>query len=192
MTLKKMLLLASAVMALVAFAAPAAASADQWHTDPGNVLVGGAAEPDHVTLTGNLKATQGGISLGSCATTLTAELWNESGVATGEAVSFTFATGPGCVVKAGETTICNIENIEAGVGHINTNGTAIDIENVFFLQHFSEGCAIGEEGGAFGTLTGTWEVGGHCIVFSNSGDLQNERGPVTMDGVLCNAALTLN
>jgi hypothetical protein len=191
MTLKKMLLLASAVMALVAFAAPAAASADQWSTDPGG-LIGGATEADHVTLTGNLTATQGPFSLGACATTATAELWNEGGVATGETISVHIATGPGCLVKAGVTPICNIEEVVAGAGHINTSGTAIDIEEAFFVDFLNEGCAIGELAGAEGTLTGTWEEGGHCIVFNNSGDLANEEGPVTVDGSLCNSSLTLS
>jgi hypothetical protein len=192
MTLKKMLLLASAVMALVAFAAPAAASADQWYTDPGEVLIGGSGAKDDVTLTANLTFTQGSISVGACVASITAELWNAGGVATGETIGIWIAPGPGCVVKVGGTPICNIENVEIGAGHVNTSGAAIDIESVFFFDKFSEGCAIGQEGGAEGTLTGTWEAGGHCIVFNEDGDLQNESGEVTVDGTLCNPALTLH
>jgi hypothetical protein len=192
MTLKKMLLLASAVMALVAFAAPAAASADQWHTDPGNVLIGGATEPDHATLTGNLTFTQGPISFGACATTATADLWNEGGVATGETISVAITPGPGCVVKVGGTTICNIEEFTVGTGHINTSGTAIEIEKAFFIYELSGGCPLAELAGASGTLTGTWEEGGHCLVFNNSGGLKNPNGEFKVDGTLCNSSLTLN
>jgi hypothetical protein len=165
---------------------------DQWHTDPGEVLIGGASEADHVTLAGNLTFTQGGLSFGPCATAATVELWNEGGVATGEPISVEIAAGAGCVVSVEGSPVCNIEGFKIGAGHLNTSGTAIDLENVFILQHFNEGCPIGEEAGAAGTLTGTWAEGGHCIVFNNSGDLGNPNGPFTVDGELCNSSLTLH
>jgi hypothetical protein len=191
--LKKMMLLAAAVTALVAFAAPAAASADQWYTD----TLGGeeTVTEDEVHFQGTLTATAPGTAL-TCGVTAVVDVSNPGGVATGETTSAAIlAPATGCQgVFGGGLFSCPITNGIASAGHINvaTGATGVEIEEASFIDFFPSTCPAGTVIAAEGPLTGTWNNTGSCIEFSNDGDLETPTGTaVTVDGRLCETTETL-
>src|SRR3954453_11793887 len=116
MTIKKMLVLAASAMALVDFAAPAAASADSW------------TEEGMFHLTGHLTFTLGGTGGPefTCDVTATVELSNneETGEAEGEVESATGAGGTaGCHALLSGVITCSISAVTLTGGHISTNAT---------------------------------------------------------------------
>jgi hypothetical protein len=206
--LKKLTLLAMAVGALVVFAAPAMAQADEWYTTgagPGGTdLTIGPKGPndDTVTLTGRLTSTTGGAAgvHVDCEVESKVTVWNEPS-ATAEVTEFNIFV-PTC-----ETNIpgCELENAEALnlSWHVDpaTGATATKITEAAFFNEFNGvNCeTFGHipqhvEIVAEGTATGTWNNTGGCIEFSEDGDMVLQAEPLTpvlLDGSICNANLTL-
>jgi hypothetical protein len=200
MTIKKMLVLLGAAMALVAFAAPAVAQADQWYTDhegQETLLGSSTAEADEVELTGSLKSTSGGLSV-NCTVHAIVDLWNENGAATGEVTSFTITAttcvtnvdGLGCTIKnAGAENLPWHVDVETGA-----NGIIIT-EAGFFNEFTGTNCALvgiptGVHISAAGDATGTWNTSTHCIDFNESGDMEGAKGEVLLDGSVCGTSPT--
>jgi hypothetical protein len=200
MTIKKMLVLLGAAMALVAFAAPAVAQADQWYTDhegQETLLGGSTAEADEVELTGDLTSTSGGLAV-TCTVHAIVDLWNENGAATGEVTTFTI-TAPscksnidkfGCTIKnAGPIGLSWHVDVETGEGGI------VITEAGFFNEYTGANCALvgiptGVQIPASGDATGTWNGTTHCIDFNESGDLEGAKGEVILDGSICGTSPT--
>jgi len=183
MTIKKMLVLAASAMALVAFAAPAAASADSW------------TEEGMFHLTGHLTFTLGGTGGPefTCDVTATVELSNneETGEAEGEVESATGAGGTeGCHgIFGGGALTCSMSEVFLTGGHINVDATTgVHVEE-FSLLYIMPGCAATERAGWAGDLTGQFSNADHCIHYADSGDLATIIGgnvvPVLVDGKLC-------
>ena len=190
MTIKKMLLLAASAMALVAFAAPAVASADQWYTDPGNVTV----TEDHFWLHGHLNATVPALGAElTCDITAHITINNGGGHANVEIDEVVLdAPAAGCHGVFGGVLTCEITAGVAGAGEVHVNGTSLEVTNAFFLNEL-EGCAATEEAGASGTLTGTFNNATSCVDFANSGDMTvpGLGAAVFVDGSLCDETGTL-
>jgi hypothetical protein len=182
MTIKKMLVLAASAMALVAFAAPAAANADSW------------TESGMFHLTGHLNFTipaQGAEY--TCDFTATVNLFNneETNEAEGEGESLTAAGGTeGChAVFSGGTLTCGLSGMFLTGGHISTDAaTGVHVEEFIFLD-ILPGCQATERFGASGDLTGQFSNEDHCIHYADSGDLamiiNGNVVPVLVDGELC-------
>jgi len=190
----KMMLLAMAVGALVAFAAPATASASTWDTE-GVPIVG----EDEVHFTGTLSSTKGGLKI-SCNATANVDVWNDETLgAHGEVTSLTLSPDPegtdGCTVAvltvAGyvDLTNCHVagtaENLPGWT--VTTNGNHLTIDSAAFVNRFTgAGCLqhLGIPEGFEVTDTGNaeGEVVGGCIVFSNAGPFVNGS---RIDGQLC-------
>jgi hypothetical protein len=190
--LKKITLLAMAVAAFAAFAAPSMASADFWYT--GDERLGGFEERDNVHFTGTLSSTKKGLKI-SCNATANVTLWNEEATGTGEVdeLNLTAETEGGCTVGVlvapntyADVSGCHVKQAttEKFPWHVNVlEGTGIDIENANFTNEFN-GCAAlgipnGFKAGAEGTVTG--QVEGGCIIFNESGDMPETK----IDGSLC-------
>jgi hypothetical protein len=197
--IKKMMLLAVSVGALVAFAVPATASANlQWHTSNGGVTtpVGDSTAKDRVHFEGVLTATPGGAAgpvETTCGVTAVVDVWNANGVPTGSVISVTLlAPAAGChlVVKANGFT-CSITSGTAFGGAVSadTEGN-ISIAGAGFTNKL-EGCPVTKETGAAGTLTGVYNNETSCIDFEESGDLFAGATPVLIDGSLCETTGTL-
>jgi len=193
--LKKITLLAMAIAALVAFAAPSMASADFWYTD--DVQLGGFEERDNVHFTGTLTSTKGPLKI-SCNATSNVTLWNTDETGTGEVDSLDLTEDPigtgGCTVGVligpgtyADVTGCHVTaTTKEFPWHITVlANTVIDIEEANFTNEFN-GCGPalkipnGTKIEARGTVTGQSD-GGNCITFNNSGDIP-ETG---IDGSLC-------
>jgi hypothetical protein len=182
MTIKKMLVLAASAMALVAFAAPAAASADSW------------SETGMFHLTGHLNATVPAIGAEfTCDVTATVNLFNneETNEAEGEVESATGAGGTeGCHgIFGGGALTCGISNVFLTGGHISVDATTgVHVAEASFFD-ILPGCVATEEAGAAGDLTGQFSNADHCIHYENSGDLvtviEGNVVPVFVDGKLC-------
>jgi hypothetical protein len=182
MTIKKMLVLAASAMALVAFAAPAAASADSWNT------------PAMYHLTGHLNATVPAAEAEfTCDVTATVNLFNNEVTeqAEGEVESATGAGGTeGCHgVFSGGALTCGISEVFLTGGHITTDATTgVHVEEASF-RDILPGCVATEEAGAAGDLTGQFSNKDHCIHYENSGDLltiiKGNVVEVFVDGKLC-------
>jgi hypothetical protein len=197
-----MMLLAMAVGALVAFAAPAA-QADVWVTHDSEV--GETTETAHtVNFTGSLSSTKGPVKI-TCAAAAHTKIWNVGGTeATGEVLDLNLVDPCTVAVNVGGGTfvdVCEVEEAttEAFPWHVNvaTGANGIDIEGANFTNKF-KGCLStlgipdGAKLGAAGTATGTWTNTGGCIVFSESGDLKDGGGAdVKIDGSVCNSSVTL-
>lgn len=202
MTIKKMMLLASALAALVAFAAPAAASAHlQWYTDPGDTLLSGTAD---LHIVGNLSTSvpETGLENKSCPVTFTGTASNSGpGGAAHGVIESGSVSGP-C-----ETNLsafgCNVESVTLNFG---ANGWTVTtetpdhviIDNVTFTNHYSEACgafeippAVPAAGSVEGTLTPEPNANNEdCVVFEEAGGMAVETlsgpGPaVTLDGEVC-------
>jgi hypothetical protein len=182
MTIKKMLVLAASAMALVAFAAPAAASADSW------------SETGMFHLAGHLNFTipaQGANY--TCDVTATVNLFNneETNEAEGEVESATGAGGTeGCHgIFGGGALTCGISNMFLTGAHISVDATTgVHVEE-FSLFYILPGCVASEEAGWAGDLTGQFSNADHCIHYENSGDLvtviEGNVVPVFVDRKLC-------
>ena len=205
--LKKMMLLAMAVGALVAFAAPAA-QADEWYT--GEETIGTTTQTgDAVEFTGLLKFTLGNNTLGPCLVHAQTILWNDNGNATGEVVGFQI-TGP-CDVQVHPnavfpTAFCSATptaQVSAEEPwHVNIDGeTGVQILGANFTNHFSAGCqsigfpstitATATEAGATAQAVNrvTGEEDELCLVFNESGHFNNG---VRIDGEVCAPGLTVS
>lgn len=200
--IKKMMLLAMAVGALVAFAAPSMASAEEWATN-GTPLGGTTNTGDPIHFTGTLSSTKGAAKI-SCNATANATLWNAGGKGTGEA-TLTLSEDPvgtgGCTVAVNfgggyvDITNCHVEPRANGVNWtVTTKGeTEVDIDNVSFTNTFrGTGCInIGIPSGTeitdTGVAEGAFEIneeGEACLAFSNGGTFA---GGSKIDGSVCTA-----
>ena len=203
--LKKMMLLAMALGALVAFAVPAAASASTWDTFEEPVGES-TAEGDEVHFSGTLSSTKSGLKI-SCDATANTVLWNdpEQG-AVGEAtlsllnhheetVGCTVAVNVGGGTYA-DINGCHVTPSSSGENWtITTSGDTVAIEGANFVNQFSGCTSIGIPDGAkaeaSGTATGTVTTkagfeGRECIVFNESGDMEDaSHVAVLIDGYLC-------
>jgi len=203
--LKKMMLLAMAVGALVAFAAPATASASpnlSWETGS-NVLGSTKATGDAVTFTGTLTSTKGALKI-SCNASSVVDLWNDPTLgAHGEVTSLSLTADPvgtaGCTVAANlgsgyvDIANCHVDGSTSNFPWTVTTGVSganhhVTIDKAKFTNKFTgAGCAtigipnnfeVSDEGNA----TGVVGSGGDCIVFNNSGTFT---GGSTIDGEIC-------
>jgi hypothetical protein len=166
MTIKRMLLLLSAMAAFAAFAAPAA-QAEVWWTEGGNTESGetlpGAANPTEITGTGQITSTSSsGLVSGPCETHSAGTAWNGSTMGEGAITSFTITTPcatniPGCEVSTASTSATTVNPM----GVTLTTTDTVDITNVTFTNHY-QGASCGVAGvptfvSATGTVTGTLE-----------------------------------
>lgn len=181
MRIRKMMLLGSVVLALVAFAQPGTASAKQW-------IKGGEAlgEEGEVFKWGgklSLTTTGGTFRVGLCEYNLVVNLWNEGGAAGGEVTAATIGPGfpcetsvPGCVLSGAET--------EALPWKLNvTAGGTVDIEGISFELTY-EGCTGLNNVQVAGTLTGVYNNILPGFNFQQAGHLQTKFGPTFVDGLL--------
>jgi hypothetical protein len=208
MTIKKMLMLVGAAMALVAFSAPAAqAEVPEWwiHTEAGEETLQGQEE---LHIAGNLSWTvklPNGFNFqsGPCKVTFLGTAENVNGMAggsvgaAGTTISNPCPTNlPGCGVE--EVTTAGFPWSITG---INVTGeTGIEIATPTITNHYSAGCqALGlpksfsVDGVATGILTEELnENGESCVTFDEHQDhLFVEVGgvttttPVDLDGEVC-------
>jgi hypothetical protein len=194
--IKKMMLLAMAVGALLAFGAPATASAGTWDTN--GIPLGNEASADSVHFTGTLSSTKSGLKI-SCDATVIVDLWNTGGVGHGRVTSLALTSDPtptsGCTVGVNvgggtyvDVTECHVNAAAKGlVWTFTTSGNHVTIDSANFTNKFSgAGCQqhLGipnnTEVSDFGNATGVVES--ECIVFNNSGTFV---GGSTIDGLLC-------
>jgi hypothetical protein len=191
MITKKMLLLAVSAMALVAFAAPAAAQANapEWLT--GGVSIAGE---DEIHVEGELSSLSStGLTTGPCNVTLTGTAKNENGMAAGSITGGTVSK-PCTTNKAGcEATDVTL-NIGAGwaiTGATVTGVEGVEIIGASFTNHYNSASACGlpvASVTASGTVTGIVTEGGECISLENhKDDMSAFGGLVTVDleGVVC-------
>ncbi len=193
MTIKKMLMFASAIAALVAFAVPAVASAAEWYVDPGgNVANKTTLNADtNVTGTGRLSFTAGGLESGPCNVDFAATITNMGGNAKAVINSFTITTPCptnlsflGCEVESASNN--TEEGAEWGV---STEGDTATIEGVSFTNHYNSACqglGVPAEATAEGNAVGEIETGTGCIKFENAGELESAViGPGELNGQVC-------
>lgn len=190
--IRKKMLLFSAVAALVVFAVPAGAQAEDWTTD-GNVITA----PTPVEFTGPL-ATPGAIVLGPCTVHIEATIDN-SGTGGGVINHFETTTpGEGCPTSVTPLNNCRVEDVT------NTTTTAeedwpiaatgegvVDISNVSFTNHLSAPCqalGIPSTFTTSGELEVTYNNESQCFELNESGPLGTTPnvGPITVSGELCN------
>jgi hypothetical protein len=203
--LKKMMLLAMAVGALIALAGPATASASpelEWET--GETTIGSTtASGDEVHFTGTLTSTKGALKI-SCEATANVRLWNDPTLgAHGEVNSLTLTSDPvgtaGCTVAVNtgsgyvDVANCHVDASTKGYPWTVTTSVSganhhVTIDNAQFTNKFTgAGCAtIGipnnTEVSDSGNATGVATSNGDCINFSNAGTFV---GGSTIDGELC-------
>jgi hypothetical protein len=195
MTIKKMLLLVSAVAALVAFAAPAAAQAADWHTDPGGKKLGSEEEKQTFDGTGELSSTVTGVVTGPAVVHVHGNLWNGAH-GEGEVTEFkiTVPEGgiptnlPGCSATAATNST---EGEGGAIWPITmTKKEAIHIEEVTFTNHYNHQCqtfGLPATAPAHGTATGSYTNATGCMDFVNAGSLTTEDGldDVALNGEVC-------
>jgi len=195
MTIKRMLLLLSAMAAFVAFAAPAAQANPEWYNE--GVTIAGS---ETVEASGPITSEAlGGAFKTPAEVDFHMFLSNPEGHAHGviDEATITVAEGgnptnlPGCSLVAGTTT-ASPEN--PWTVTTATTDPEVTIDNVTFQNHYSSGCAafgVPSTTAAAGQVTGTVE--GECIVLNKSGDLKNEANaqPVTLTGEVCLPGITL-
>ena len=196
MTLKKLMLLLGAAMALAAFAAPAAQANPEWYTTMtggSDTTIGTTTATGHtVEFTGELASTAvgGNVVGGPCGVHAHATLWNGPNGATGEVHSLTI-TFPCAASSFGAP--CEIEeafsSFEEGAWPIEatTGAENVSVEGANFTNVY-KGCPVIPNGvpiKAEGTATGTYNNTTTCIDFNESGDLEGASGEVTLDGSLC-------
>jgi hypothetical protein len=202
MNMLKKMMLTSALAVLVAFAAPAAASAHlQWYeSGEPDVLLEGEAE---LHLAGEL-----GTSIPSmgfieelCPVTFTATASNTGteGAAHGALTGGNINEGGECATNLSSFG-CNVEAVSLNFGTSAWTLTTatpdhVAIDNITITKHYSAGCqafgfpsAVPTAGSLEGTLTNNAGPNGEdCISFEEAEGLAIEGGgpAVTVDGELC-------
>ncbi|HSK38779.1 MAG TPA: hypothetical protein VK943_03340 [Arenibaculum sp.] len=194
MTIKKMLLLLSAVAAFTAFAAPAAKAESWWTTDPGGGVLPGPGNPTTFTGTGDLSTTRG-FTTGPAEVHVHGFLWNGpehgEGVIVGLDITGPVPTTlPGCTAEA-------TNNTEIGAEWSLTLETeaesAIEIEDATFTNHYSQFCQetykLPATVPATGDVTGTYNNETRCIEFVNDEGLAVEgtggTAKIALNGEVC-------
>lgn len=193
MTIKRMLLLLSAMAAFVAFAAPAAQASGQFWTGTGGPL-GDETEAHTFEGSGFLSSSTGGLVTGPCEVHAHGFLWNGAEMGEGYIDSFeiTATHEKPCKTNFTVSLNCVLATASSSASEANpwpvtltTNGK-VDISNVTFTNRYT-GCeALGIPDNfpisAGGTATGTAE--NEEITFVNAGHLKKhlDGGAVTIDG----------
>ena len=184
MTIKRMLVLTSAVIGLVVVA-PANATAKQWYTS--NTTITGE---DHFWVHGHVNATipTFGAEL-TCDVTANVSLENGGGNARGSVSELVIdAPSENChgVFQIGSEKItCAITSALGGAGGIHTSGSNVEVTGTSFSDVL-QGCPVTEEVGASGTATGLFNNASHCIDFNKNGDLKVfSTFDVFLDGSVC-------
>jgi hypothetical protein len=207
MNVKKMLLLVSAVVALVAFAAPAAAQAAYWYTDPGEGLLGTEEEKLTFDGTGELSTTVTGVTIGPAVVHLHGDIWNDFTTEMGEGAITDFvitapAGGiptnlPGCTATTATNNTTDAEGnpfeewpITLSTPVEEGKPAGVAISNITYTDHFNHQCqtfGLPATLPVAGTLTGSISSGSDCILFVAAGDLQTENGSddVATNGEVC-------
>lgn len=193
MTIKRMLLLLSALAAFVAFAAPAAQAAPKWYTTTGpsiseDHLIGGEEEAETVDGTGSLSFTVPltGLVSGPCVVHVDEGfVWNTATDGEGIITSFSITTPCKTNVEGCEITAATNNTETGSEWPVTTTGTdGVTISNVTFTNHYGAGCPV-EKATALGSATGTANAKG-CVEFTNAGDLKvSGVVPGNLNGELC-------
>jgi len=195
MSIKKILLLASMALAVVAFAAPAAQAHPEWYLNEETV----EGEIEEVTLEGSLSSVAA-VTSGPCNVTFEGTVFNENEMAGGVIKKGTIqehcpvAGIPGCSFTP---------TLEIGTGWKITGITvtegleAIEIQNAAFDNHYNNVCqAVGLPATvtAQGTATGLVEQTGpgahRCVTFEGHKDHMKITFPpvesaVDIEGTVC-------
>jgi hypothetical protein len=210
MTIKKMLLLVSAMAAIAAFTAPAAAQAAYWYTDhlPSGpeTLLGNEEEALTVDGTGELSSTVTGVITGPAVVHFHGDIWNDFTTQMGEGAITDFVITapvggiptnlPGCSATAtNSTTDAEGNPLEEWPITLSTpvepgQPAGVAISNVTFTNHYNHQCqtfGLPATAPAAGTVTGSIASGSDCIRFVNAGDLETENGldTVAINGEVC-------
>lgn len=184
MSIKKLVLLASALAAMVAFAVPAVSSATvpQWydHNTGSEPLEEGEERPLHIE--GSLSSkTIAGPTSGPCNVTFTGVAENVAGMAAGRVTNGNINGTAACAVPA--IPGCTFE------GHVNfakpwpitgvsvTNQTGIEIKEATFTNTYNAVCqaaglpaTVNASGTATGILTANSVNGESCATFNGHKD----------------------
>jgi hypothetical protein len=195
--MKKILLLASMALALVAFAAPAAqAMAPEWYSE-GNTL----NEPAEFHIEGELSSVvpATGLTSGPCEVTFTGTAFNENGMAGGAVEAIEIQEE--CETNAPNCTVTPTVNIPEGgwklTGITVTGTTGVEIQGATFTNDYMGSCPLAQASAA-GTVTGIVTNGGSTISFEGHADDLKLEPPlpglaVDLEGVLhITSPLTLN
>ncbi|HSK49695.1 MAG TPA: hypothetical protein VK889_04275, partial [Solirubrobacterales bacterium] len=177
MTIKKMLLLLSAVAAFAAFAAPAAQAESWWTTDPGDVVLGDENSPTTFTGTGELSTTRG-FTTGPAEVHVHGFLWNcpEHGEGVIDVLEITAPEGGIPTTLPGCTATQATNNTEIGAEWSLTLETeaesAIEISGITFTNHYSKFCQetspLPATVPATVDVKGTYNIDTGCIEFLNA------------------------
>lgn len=194
MTIKKMLLLASMALAVVAFAAPAAAQANaNWIT--GGNPIGDEDDPTTVSVHGELASKVGNFTTGPAVVHGHGLLWNSaaSGMGEGEITSFTI-TGE-LPVQGQPDPRCQATGTTAELPWPVTATTPteagkpyeVDIDAHFTNDYNSFCQALGFPATATAAGTAVGTVSGNCLNFNSSGNMKTVPGgaPVALTGSVC-------
>jgi hypothetical protein len=185
MTIKKLLLLASMALAVVAFAAPAA-QAESWFSDPGEVELGNEENATPITVAGELSSTANKFTTGPAVVHGSGSLWNDgTGHAKGVITKFSIT---GELGVQGVPPSCEVTGTAEGLPWVvtTTTGKVIDIKGAKFTNHYNHACqtfGFPATVTAEGTATGVLNEAG-AIVFNNAGDMTAAGGlvAVTLNG----------
>ncbi|HEY6730654.1 MAG TPA: hypothetical protein VI039_06475 [Solirubrobacterales bacterium] len=185
MTIKKIVLLTSMALALVAFAAPAAqAENTTWYTD--DTEIGDISEPQTVEVHGELSSTLG-FKTGPAVVHGHGDIWNDPETNMGEGEITEFEITGELSVGPGLPETCKATGTADNLGWpITATTNVVDIEAAF-ENHYNAVCqALGfpKSVTASGIATGVAE--GNCLNFVNAGDLETAAGgKVLLNGQVC-------
>jgi hypothetical protein len=185
MTIKKLLLLASMALAVLAFAAPAA-QAESWYSDPGEVELGNEEEATPVTAAGELSLTANGFTTGPGVVHWSGSFWNDgSGHAKG-VISSLQVTGELRIIPlvSSCTATMTAENLPWVI--TTTPSKVVDLKHAQFTMHYNHVCqTLGFPATVTATGTATSVLNeAEEIEFNNAGDMTAAGGlvPVTLNG----------
>ena len=167
-------------LTLIALLVPAsAASAAAWHTDPGEVPLGGEKEAETFTGSGELTTAvnygAGYFTTGPFNVSAHGLIWNEEGAAIGVLDEFTFETPVPTSVFG-----CTVIITNNGEGEVELPITPSGIWELTFVRHYSEVCfiwgiapwTVPEEG----SMEGTYNNETGCIEFVEDEHILVENG----------------
>lgn len=182
MTIKRILLLLSAMATFVVFAAPVAQASNQFWTSGGE-KIGGEEEAVEVEGTGFLSSSTGGLTTGPCTVHTRGPIWNGPTMGEGLITAFTITAThekpcptniPPCVLA---TASSNASPTNALPATLTTNGLT-HIAELKVTKRYTNCGAVGIPDNfpinLSGTVTGVF--GEERINFVNAGDLEKEGG----------------
>ncbi|HEV7769987.1 MAG TPA: hypothetical protein VGO66_04915 [Solirubrobacterales bacterium] len=191
--IRKMMLLTGMALALVAFAAPAVASAELWYSQETEEPLPEETESEvgAYTAKGMLTLTLGGLTT-PCEVELAGFLWNDETVGTGSVLSLT-------LLKECQTNImaCKVEKLTAPGLPENpwklkiTALNKVDVSNITMQYHYTAGCEpfIGKPNlttSVAGTAKSTFNNNFSALEWNEAGELKQESNgaAVKLDGEL--------